>query len=449
MSKKRTRHGMGLSIWVATPFLAVAALLTLPGQAVSQAGADNSVTYARDVAPIIQNSCQICHQPGGIGPMSLMTYEQAKQWAPLIKERVESRFMPPWHIDRAVGIQEFKDDISLSDEQIGTISRWADAGAPLGDLADMPPPVKWPDGNEWQLEQEYGRPPDLIVRSDPYTVRNTGLDQWWHPTVAVEMDEPRFVMASETKPSPGSRPVTHHGNSNISKYAIGKPYDILPENVGLLLEPGREVEFNIHYFPIGEVVEDASLEVGMWFWPKGVEPRLRVTGGSTSFSSIRNIDGPAAQEIVIPPHGSIVTQGVTVLQKPGMIYSVRGHQHTHGAGQLIEAIYPDGRVEILNRTGWQFNWHITYTYEDHVMPLFPTGTVIMITAWYDNTERPGNPDPDQWVIYGRRSADDMSHMHIGFVSMEEEDYQWMLQEREKLLEERRMKQQQVAQLGGQ
>ena len=73
----------------------------------------------------------------------------------------------------------------------------------------------------------------------------------------------------------------------------------------------------------------------------------------------------------------------------------------------------------------------------------------MITAWYDNTERPGNPDPDQWVIYGRRSADDMSHMHIGFVSMEEEDYEWMLQEREKLLEERRMKQQQVAQLGGQ
>ena len=91
MSKERTHHWMGSSIWVATPLLAVAALLSLPGQAVSQA-ADNSVTYARDVAPILQNSCQMCHQPGGIGPMSLMTYEQARQWAPLIKERVESRF---------------------------------------------------------------------------------------------------------------------------------------------------------------------------------------------------------------------------------------------------------------------------------------------------------------------------------------------------------------------
>jgi hypothetical protein len=444
MNKKRTHHWMGSSIWVATPLLAVAALLSLPGQVVSQA-ADNSVTYARDVAPILQNSCQMCHQPGGIGPMSLMTYEQARQWAPLIKERVESRFMPPWHIDRTVGIQEFKDDLSLSDEQIATISRWADAGAPLGDLADMPPPVKWPDATVWQLEEEFGRPPDLIIRSDPYTVRATGLDQWWHPTVTVEgLDKPRYARAIETKPSPGSRPVTHHGNSNISKFAIGKPYDVFPPNVGRIIEPGLEVGFNIHYVPDGiEAVEDAFLEVGMWFWPEDAEPRLKST--RQSFTSIRNIEGPAAQEIVIPPHGQIVTQGVTVLQKPGMIYSVRGHQHTHGAGQLIEAIYPDGRVEILSRTGWQFNWHITYTYEDHVMPLLPTGTVIMVTAWYDNTERPGNPDPDQWVIFGRRSADDMSHMHIGFVSMEEEDYEWMLQEREKLLEQR---QQTVAQQGG-
>ncbi len=440
--RRRSERGPAALLSIA----AAAALLVLPDAATSQqaAGADE-VTFATDVAPILYENCVSCHQENGLGPMPLISYEEVAPWAPLIKERVQSRFMPPWHVDRTVGIQEFKDDISLSDGEIETIARWVDAGAPLGDPDRVPAPPEFPDRTQWQLEAEYGRPPDLIIYSDPFTVPASGLDKWWYPIVPVEgLEEPRAVMATESKASLGSYAVTHHANSNVSKYAVGKPYDKMPENVGLLLEPGHEVEFNIHYFPNGEEVEDAQLEVGMWFYPKGDEPRIVVpwNRASASFSSLSDTDGPEAQTILIPPHGTQVTQGVTVLENPGMIYSVRGHQHTHGAGQLIEAIYPDGRREVLSRVGWQFGWHITYTYEDDAAPLLPAGTVVLVTAWYDNTERPGNPDPDQWVIYGRRSADDMSHMHIGFVEMDQEDYEWML-------EQRRMKQQeQVVEQGG-
>ena len=441
--RRRSERGTAALLSVAV----AAALLVLPDAAASQqATGTGEVTFASDVAPIFYENCVSCHQENGMGPMSLITYDEVAPWAPVIKDRVESRFMPPWHVDRTVGIQEFKDDISLTDAEIETIARWVDAGAPQGDPDQMPPAPDFPDRGEWQLEAEYGRPPDLIIFSDPYTVPASGLDKWWYPVVPVEgIDEPRAVMATESRPSIGSYAVTHHANSNVSKYAVGKPYDKMPANVGLLIEPGHEVSFNIHYFPNGEEVKDAQLEIGMWFYPQDEEPRIVVpwSRATASFSSLSDTDGPEAQTILIPPHGTQVTQGVTVLDKPGMIYSVRGHQHTHGAGQLIEAIYPDGRREVLNRVGWQFGWHITYTYEDDAAPLLPAGTVILITAWYDNTERPGNPDPDQWVIYGRRSADDMSHMHIGYVEMEQEDFDWMV-------EQRRMKQQeeQVVQQGG-
>ncbi|MDH3603313.1 MAG: cytochrome c, partial [Candidatus Tectomicrobia bacterium] len=284
-SERETRSGVGWRRLAPSPaallsIAAAAALLGLPDAAVSQqtsAAGASQVTFAADVAPILYENCVSCHQENGMGPMSLMTYEEARPWAPLIKERVQSRFMPPWHIDRTVGIQTFKDDISLSDAEIETIARWVDAGAPLGDPNRVPPPPEFPDRTQWQLQGVYGRPPDLVIRSDPYTVPASGLDKWWYPIVPIQgIEEPRAVMATESRPSQGSYGVTHHANSNVSKYAVGKPYDTMPANVGLLIEPGHEVEFNIHYFPNGEVVEDAQLEVGMWFYPKDNEPKILV-----------------------------------------------------------------------------------------------------------------------------------------------------------------------------
>ena len=117
-------------------------------------------TFTKDVAPILQRACQRCHRPGSIAPMSLLTYQDARPWARSIKREVEARNMPPWHIARGVGITKFKDDPSLTDEEIATIVKWVDAGAPQGNAADMPPPVEFKDDNAWSLGT-----PDLVVTS--------------------------------------------------------------------------------------------------------------------------------------------------------------------------------------------------------------------------------------------------------------------------------------------
>src|SRR5436190_10123231 len=129
-----------------------------------------TVTFTKDIAPILQDKCQECHHNGSIAPMSLVTYDETRPWAKAIRQRVIQRQMPPWHIDKTIGVQKFKNDISLSDEQINTITRWVDSGALPGDLKDMPAPRQWAVGNEWKGEKDLG-PPDLIIKSEPYTMQ--------------------------------------------------------------------------------------------------------------------------------------------------------------------------------------------------------------------------------------------------------------------------------------
>ena len=152
--------------------------------------APRAVTYAKDIAPIFQANCQQCHQPGSIAPISLMTYEDAKKYAPRIRRKVAERLMPPWHIDRTVGIQQFKNDRSLSDAQVATIVNWVDNGAPLGDVKDMPPAITFPDPNRWQLAEKLGQQPDLIIRSKPYTLAAHTQDKWFRPVVETGVTEP-------------------------------------------------------------------------------------------------------------------------------------------------------------------------------------------------------------------------------------------------------------------
>ncbi len=168
------------------------------------------ITYAKHVAPILQEKCQVCHQPNSVAPMSLLTYEDARPYAELMKYKVENRIMPPWHIDRTVGIQRFQNDRGLSNEQIETIVRWVDQGAQFGAERDLPPPREFPDPNRWQLSDQFGQP-DLIVKSEPYTLAALTEDKWWKPTVETGLTEPRWVRAIEIKPSyPDGRRIVHH-----------------------------------------------------------------------------------------------------------------------------------------------------------------------------------------------------------------------------------------------
>jgi mono/diheme cytochrome c family protein len=143
------------------------------GHASAPRAAKRAPTYTRDIAPILQQRCQECHQPGSIAPMSLLTYEDAKKYAKRIRYKVAARLMPPWHIDRTVGVQQFKNDPSLTDEQIATITEWVDSGTPMGDPKDAPPPITFPDPNRWQLAERFGTP-DLVIKSKPYTPSRAG-----------------------------------------------------------------------------------------------------------------------------------------------------------------------------------------------------------------------------------------------------------------------------------
>ena len=145
---------------------AAGAVFALGGVALA---AERPATFTKDIAPILQEKCQECHRPGSLAPMSLVTYEETRPWAKSIKLRVMTRQMPPWHIDKTVGVREFKNDMSLSDEQIAAIAAWVDAGAPQGDPKDMPAPKQWPAENEWRAASVLG-PPDLVIKSEPYTM---------------------------------------------------------------------------------------------------------------------------------------------------------------------------------------------------------------------------------------------------------------------------------------
>ena len=156
----------------------LAALLPAAAAPAEAAAAADEVTYNRDVAPIMQRSCQSCHRPGSIAPMSLLTYEEVRPWARNIKDKTsrpddDPDRMPPWFIEKNIGIQNFKEDISLSPEEVATIAAWADSGARRGDPADLPPAIAWPDGKNWSLGE-----PDLVVSSPKHTLEAVAAD-WY------------------------------------------------------------------------------------------------------------------------------------------------------------------------------------------------------------------------------------------------------------------------------
>src|SRR5215469_15770362 len=180
-------------------FLPLGVVLTLAYPAIAATSADKPVTFTKDVAPILQARCQECHRKGSMAPMSLMTYEETRPWAKSIKERVLTRQMPPWHIDKTVGIQKFQNDISLTDAQIATIVKWVDSGAPMGDPKDMPPPKEFPNYDGWTLAKQFGQP-DLVLKSDAYTMPARGQDVWFRPLTDIPITEPRWVRAVEMRP---------------------------------------------------------------------------------------------------------------------------------------------------------------------------------------------------------------------------------------------------------
>jgi hypothetical protein len=426
---------------------ALGALFALAGVSLA---ADKPVTFTKDVAPIFEEKCQECHRPGSLAPMSLVTYEETRPWAKSIKLRVMTRQMPPWHIDKTVGVREFKNDMSLSDEQIATIVRWVDAGSPQGDPRDMPAPKQWPAENEWKAASELG-PPDFVVKSEPYTMAAHHQDVWWRPSSDIPLTEPRWVRAVEMRPGTAAgRRITHHAvaylvqddpasvgpgtfdadltaRAMLMEWAVGKGYDLYRPNTGKLLLPGSQISWDVHIHAVGEEIRD-HVELGVWLYPKGQEPKYRTY--LTGFQALRGFQSSTGSQtrggrnIDIPPNSVVETNNYTVLKQAAILENFQPHMHLRGKAMSVEAILPDGSTQMVSYVGnFNFNWMTNYIYADEAAPAFPKGTLIHVTAWYDNTRaNPNNPDPDQWVGYGDRTVDEMGHAWMNVTYISDEDY---------------------------
>jgi mono/diheme cytochrome c family protein len=429
------------------------AVLALAAPAV----AAETPTFSKDVAPILQAKCQSCHQPNSIAPMSLMTFQEARPWARSMKERVVSRQMPPWHIDKSVGIQEFKNDMSLSDEQIDTIVRWVDGGAPQGDPKDLPPAKPPVTTNEWQgVINGYG-PPDLVIKSSEYVMPAKHQDVWYRPTSDIPITEPRWIRMVEIRPSNlRARKTLHHsvayqvlspdnvqsintgiapGPSAVSaddavnrrpmimEWAIGKGYDRYRDDTGKLLMPGEKISWDQHIHAVGEEIPTGS-ELAFWFYPQGQEPKKRsYLVGFTGIDRTKMLD--------IPPNSIARTDGYTVLKENTMITNFQPHFHLRGKAMEVEAILPDGSRQVISYVGnFNFNWMTNYIYADDAAPVFPKGTVIHVGAYYDNTTaNKNNPDPEQWVGYGDRTVDEMAHAWMNVLYLSDDEYKQIVEQR--------------------
>lgn len=411
-----------------TASLIAAAALALAAR--PSAAQQRQVTFTKDVAPIFQQKCEACHRPESIAPMSLRTYEEARPWARSIRARVEARQMPPWHIDKTVGIQKFKNDRSLSGDQIATILAWVDQGSVQGDARDLPAPRQWPADQGWNYAARFGQQePDLIIRNQPWTMKAGEGNTWVKRIVETGVREPRWVRAIEVRPgSVKGRKIVHHANVDIDQvepdgtvtvgrfmeWAVGKEGELMRPNTGKLMLPGSRIAWDVHYASTDEDVTTA-VEMGVYFYPKGQEPKFRQTLLSV---------GSTGQNLDIPPNSIVASEGFFVLPKAARIESFQPHMHLRGKAQSLEAILPTGQKVMLSHVAeFSFNWHNSYVYDDDVAPLLPKGTVLKVTSWHDNTPaNKANPDPNVWVGYGERTVDEMNHVWVNVTYLDEADY---------------------------
>jgi hypothetical protein len=391
------------------------------------------VTFTKDVAPILQKNCQVCHRPNTFAPMSLLTYDDARPWAKSIKQKVVAREMPPWYIDRNVGIRHFKNDVSLSDEEIATIVKWVDGGAPKGELAEMPPARKFENSDQWHFK------PDLIVQlPKDQIVPANGADKWIDVLVDAGLTEDRYIKGVEIKAIKGFRAVHHASTSMkhdddpddgdnvqgtfLNEYALGKNADVFADGAGRLMKAGTKINFNLHLHAIGQDTP-ANVALALQFYPKGYVPHYLET--------TEKVGDP--KDLDIPPNAEGVRfDGYNTLTKPARLLSFQPHMHNRGKASCMEAIYPGGhKVETLSCVSrYQFAWHIVYLYAEDEQPLLPAGTILHLSSWYDNS--PGNkfnPDPDNLITYGQRTIDEMGGAWVSYYYLSDEEFKQQVEAR--------------------
>ena len=391
----------------------------------SAQSANQDITFSRDIMPILQENCQECHRAEGIGPPCHSRIMQRRSsGAPLIQLKVVNRQMPPWHIDRTIGLQKFKNDRSLSDEKVAMISAWVDAGAPEGNPADLPSPTEFADVTDWSIGE-----PDVIVNWE-YNVPASGPDLYgeiFTTDLIGKMQKNRYIKAIQTRTvDDASRRVVHHalsyatpGDSRVDQgddqflveYASGKSAEIYPDNSGVLLQADSEVRLSYHMHPVARVETNAKVQLGIVFYPEDFEPEYRRWSKQLG----------QRQSLLDIPAGEVVrTDGYVYFHTNATITAFQPHMHGLGAYQCLELIYPSegatAKTELISCANWDYNWHTIYNYADDVAPLVPAGTVGHIISYMDNTDsNPGNHDARNWTGDGPRTIDEMAFFLVRVV----------------------------------
>jgi hypothetical protein len=213
------------------------------------------------------------------------------------------------------------------------------------------------------------------------------------------------------------------GAGLLMEWSIGKAGEIFPADAGKLLLPGSKIRWEVHMFAIGKEMPDQQVELALYFYPKGVVPKHRTV--------LRMFDASRGTDLDIPPNKMAMTQNFYVMPAPARIENFQPHMHMRGKMMSMEAVYPDGRREMLSSVNnWQWKWQGNYVYADSVAPLLPKGTMLVFTAWHDNTTaNPNNPDPNQWVGWGDRTVDEMAHVWVDVTYLEQAEFDQLVAER--------------------
>lgn len=425
------------------------AALGLQSQAAAQAPA-HELAYNGEIGRIINENCVVCHREGGIGPMQLESYDQVRPWAPLIQLKVAQREMPPYAYDHGIGVQDLEGDWRLEQSEIDAIVAWVNAGSPQGDPDATLPPVNLPDPNEWNFAADLGQP-DLIIPSVPIDIPANGNDLWHKHYVPTGLTQDRCIKAVQVKPRGDAKAVVHHANSSVeapspdvegeferygmlTEYAMGKWGELVPEGVCRTLPAGSRVSWDIHMFPggvgamaPGTMIKDNVVEIGLWFHDEGYAENSQAYKQDLALYQI----SPQG-DLVIEPNGYQMTQGFHSFDHPVRIDSFQPHGHLRMRHASLEIFYPEtGRTEAVSQiTNWSATWHHSHIYDQDAAPLVPAGAVLVLKQWYDNTaDNPNNPDPDQYVVGGSRTGDEMTHAWLAITHLDDAGYEQLVAER--------------------